>query len=100
MSLILNPAVVEAPVEELAPVEVIAVTAEAIALPSFGTVEGRPLIRTNERCGADFPVKIFARSSGATMGRSSDLGAGGMGFYAPINLVLDEEVHLHFTLPH
>ena len=34
------------------------------------------------------------------MGRCSDLGPGGMGFYAPIELALDEEVHLHFTLPH
>jgi hypothetical protein len=99
MSLILNPTVVEESIEKIAaPAVEIAVTEEIV--PVVGTVEGRPLIRTQERCGADFPVKIFAPRSGVTMGRSSDLGTGGMGFYAPITLMLDEEVHLHFTLPH
>ena len=101
MSLILNPTVVEDAFQEFAaPAEEITVAPEEIAVPALGTVEGRPLIRTQERCGADFPVKIFAPGSGATMGRSCDLGTGGMGFYAPITLALDEEVHLHFTLPH
>src|SRR5262249_47241462 len=100
MSLILNPTVVEEPFQEFAaPVEEVTVAAEEIAVPAHGTVEGRPLIRTQERCGADFPVKIFAGGSGAIMGRSCDLGTGGMGFYAPIELALDHEVHLHFTLP-
>ena len=101
MSLILNATVVEQPIEDVAaPVEEIAVTREELPVPLGGTVEGRVLIRTQERCGADFPVKIFAPRSGVTMGRSSDLGTGGMGFYAPITLALDEEVYLHFTLPH
>jgi hypothetical protein len=102
MSLILNATVVEEPVEEIAaPVEAIEASGQEIVLSDLATMEGRPVIRASERCSADFPVKIFARgSAGAIMGRSSDLGIGGMGFYAPIELALDEEVHLHFTMPH
>jgi len=101
MSLILNPTAVEEPFEELAaPLAEIDFAVEEIPVSTIGTVEGRPLIRTQERCGTDFPVKIFAHGSGVTMGRACDLGTGGMGFYVPITLVLDEEVHLHFTLPH
>jgi PilZ domain len=100
MSLILNPTVVEdAPDDFVISAEEIGVAVEEISV-SPATVEGRPLIRTAERCGADFPVKIFVPRSGVTMGRSCDLGTGGMGFYVPITLSLDEEVHLHFTLPH
>jgi len=100
MSLILNPTVVEdAPEDFVISAEEIGVAVEEISV-SPATVEGRPLIRTAERCGADFPVKIFVPTSGVTMGRSCDLGTGGMGFYAPVTLTLDEEVHLHFTLPH
>ena len=100
MSLILNPTAVEEHIEELdAPIET-AIAALETVVPAIGTVEGRPLIRTAERCGADFPIKIFSPRSGVTMGRSSDLGVGGMGFYAPIAFLLDEEVYLHFTLHH
>jgi len=98
MSLILNPTLVEESFEEFgAPLEV---AVGEFAVSAVATVEGHPLIRTQERCGADFPVKIFSPRSGVTMGRSSDLGAGGMGFYIPITLLLDEEVYLHFTPPH
>ena len=102
MSLILNATVVEEPIEDVAaPIEAIEASVQEIAVPALCTIEGRPLIRSKERCAADFPVKIFVRgSAGAIMGRSSDLGTGGMGFHAPIQLALDEEVHLHFTLPH
>src|SRR5690242_4846706 len=101
MSLILNATVVEEPIEDVAaPVEAIEAPGPEIVLQDLVTIEGRPVIRTADRCTADFPVKIFAQGSGAIMGRSSDLGTGGMGFYAPIQLALDEEVHLHFTLPH
>jgi hypothetical protein len=101
MSLILNPTVVEdAPEDFSIPAEEIGVAVEEISGSAIATVEGRPLIRTAERCGADFPVKIFVPRSGVSMGRSCDLGTGGMGFYAPITLAVDEEVHLHFTLPH
>lgn len=102
MSLILNATVVEEPIEEVAaPAEAFEASGQEIALQTLVSIEGRPVIRMAERCTADFPVKIFARgSAGAIMGRCSDLGAGGMGFYVPLELALDEEVHLHFTLPH
>lgn len=102
MSLILNATVVEEPIEDItAPVEAVEASVQEMALQALVTIEGHPVIRATERCGTDFPVKIFARgNAGAIMGRSSDLGTGGMGFYAPIELALDEEVHLHFSLPH
>lgn|SRR5215469_10574683 len=102
MSLILNATVVEEPIDGVAaPVEASEASGQEIALQTLVTIEGRPVIRMAERCTADFPVKIFARGNvGAIMGRCSDLGAGGMGFHAPLELALDEEVHLHFTLPH
>jgi PilZ domain-containing protein len=102
MSLILNATVVEEPIEDVAaPVEGVEASGKDFVLSALATIEGRPVIRASERCSADFPVKIFARGgAGAIMGRSSDLGSGGMGFYAPVQLALDEEVHLHFTMPH
>ena len=86
MSLILNTAI-----DEPEPLDV---------APGPALADGYNATRRHERTAVDFPVKIFVRGKAGTMGRCSDLGVGGMGFYAPLELALDEEVHLHFTLPY
>src|SRR5437868_14650885 len=78
MSLILNIAVQDSAVE---------VSVEAPAIQA--ATEGHNLIRKHERCAVDFPVKIFARGKAGTMGRSGDLGVGGIGVYAPLELALE-----------
>jgi len=57
--------------------------------------------RQQERFLVDFAVEVFSFTQrGATMAKVSDLSTFGMAFYAPMELVPDQEVQLHFSLPY
>ncbi len=60
--------------------------------------EGDPL-RNHERVFLDISIRIFPDVL-PTLGRTQDFSAGGMSFYAPLDLKVGDFVRLAFELPH